>query len=47
VCTKYAPRFAEALQDSVSPSAMRVGKTLAEIGLAVDWGAIVISNQVI
>jgi hypothetical protein len=45
VCIKYAPRFAEALQDPASPSAVRLGKTLAKIGLAVDRGAIITSNQ--
>jgi hypothetical protein len=47
VCPEYAPRSAGALQDPVSLSAVRLGKTLTKIGLAVDGGAIVISNQAI
>jgi hypothetical protein len=45
IFNEYAARFAKSLQDPASPRAVRLGKTLAKIGLVVDGGAIVISNQ--
>jgi hypothetical protein len=47
IFNEYAPRFAEVLQDPASPTAVRLGKTLAKIGLAVDGGAIVVIEQAI